>query len=214
MGARVQRQVQLQRTVRPHRRVRPARPAHPQRAAAGRPQPAGLLQLAHPGPPEAGRRSRTTRTRAGPSRATTRRNTTVVCGSARVGQRLAALGEAAAGNPAAAPDQRAALVVPAPDEARFFRGHGVDAGAADQGWRTRRRNPTGGRIARRSRRGADQRAPFPVRHQRVLAQDVRGTRRPRPDCSWSCSPHSTPVVRLPRPDRPKRSGRRHGFRPG
>ena len=173
-GTRVQGQVQLQGAVRAYGGVPAARPPHPERAAAGRPYPTGLLELAHPVPPEAGPQVQDHPDPRGAAEgddpAQHHRGVRV----ARVGQCLTALGETAAGDPAAAPDQRAALVVPAPHEARFLRGHGVDAGPADQAGEDTIRIPPGraqpGEVAARP----DQRAPFPVRHQRILTQHVRG----------------------------------------
>ncbi len=214
IGALAEVQVQLQGTVRPHRGARATRPPQPERAAAGGPHPAGLPELAHPVPPEAGPQVQdhpdAGGTVEGHDPAQHDRGVRV----ARVSQGLAALGEPAAGDPPAAPDERALFVVPAPDEA-LLRGHGVYAAPADQAGEHGAGIPPGGTQPGEVAAGADQRAPFPVRHQRVLAEHVRGKLVGR---TGIVARHALLIRRvarrLPQPDRPKRSYRRTRLREG
>ncbi|GAA3481977.1 hypothetical protein GCM10018966_065090 [Streptomyces yanii] len=94
---------------------------------------------------------------------------------ARVGERFSAFDDAARGDPAAAPDEAARLVVSAPDE-RVGGGDGVPAVAADQGSEDGVTVPGGCAhpydVAARSDQGA---APA-VSEQGVVAQGMRGGR--------------------------------------
>jgi hypothetical protein len=89
------------------------------------------------------------------------------------GRRFPALDHAVAGDPPAAPDQAARLVVAAPHVPHLGRGDGVDSPAADHGGEHGVGVPAGrahpGDVALR----ADHRTAFPVRQQRVLAQHPR-----------------------------------------
>src|SRR6202044_1751201 len=77
---------------------------------------------------------------------------------------LAALGDTVRGDPAAAPDQGAFLVVAAPDE-RAGRGDGVDTLAADQGGEDRVRVPPRGAHPHDVAARADDGAALPVGDQ-------------------------------------------------
>ena len=171
--ARGDRHCQLQAPVGSDLRFAAAGPAQVQRA--GTPGPGGaVLEVRHlvaaePGPhvqlnPDAGRDAGCldpAQQHRGP-------------GVTGVGQRLPALDDALAGDPAAAPDQRPVLVVAAPHEAGVGRGDGVAPAAPDQGGESGVRMPPGGAHPGDVAARPDQRPPLPVGQQRVLAQDMRG----------------------------------------
>src|SRR5262249_15842407 len=88
-----------------------------------------------------------------------------------VRERLAALDDRVAGDPAAAPDECPGLVVATPHEAAVRRDR-VCPGAADQRGKDRSRVPAGGTHPDDLALRPDQGTPLPVRGQRIIPEHV------------------------------------------
>ena len=90
----------------------------------------------------------------------------------RHAQRLTAFDDLRCGDPAAAPDQAVRLVVAAPHEGWFGRGHGVHACPADQRGKYRVRMPARHAHPDEVAPRTDHDSPLAVGQQRILGQHV------------------------------------------
>ena len=132
-------------------------------------------------------------------------------GVPRERERLAALDDPRAGDPAPPPDQRALLVPAAPDVPRVARRDGVGPGSADERGEDRVVMPSGGAHPRDVAARPHEGASLTVGQERVVTQDVRWELDRRVHAS---SPSSQPLLQhnycTASQGRRRRGGTRHG----